>query len=367
MSAVEHARQVVLDAIEQRMFPGAVGRRRLESTARCGTKPSARATFAPLPLAPHSPRRRRRRSIWRRSPKSSPPRPSSWTWSAAGVVRLDDRIAESFPEWRGADREAVTVQDLLEHASGLPARLLEAPPSTRREFEHDICTMPLAYTPRTAVHLLGSRLHPPGHAGRSSRRSTRWTQQFDAIRARLGVAESLLAAGPADVQIVRCDEGARRADMPQDDDVRRGRMLAGEVHDNYAAALGGVAGHAGLFGTAAAVAAFARLVLRAARGGAVPPPLSSVVRGEVYHEERGRRAAPARSGGTRCCRPRRAEPGCRRPPSATSASPERRSGSIRLGIATSCCSPTASADGGTLDRDAGRSPIVSRRARRTVT
>ncbi len=38
------------------------------------------------------------------------------------------------------------------------------------------------------------------------------------------------------------------------------------MHDNYAAALGGVAGHAGLFGTAPAVAAFARAVLRAARG-----------------------------------------------------------------------------------------------------
>ena len=38
-----------------------------------------------------------------------------------------------------------------------------------------------------------------------------------------------------------------------DEDARRGRDLVGEVHDNYAAALGGVAGHAGLFGTAAAV------------------------------------------------------------------------------------------------------------------
>jgi len=41
----------------------------------------------------------------------------------------------------------------------------------------------------------------------------------------------------------------------------------GEVHDNYAAALGGAAGHAGLFGAAPAVGAFARAILRAARGG----------------------------------------------------------------------------------------------------
>ena len=39
--------------------------------------------------------------------------------------------------------------------------------------------------------------------------------------------------------------------------------------------LGGAAGHAGLFGTAASVGAFARLVLRAARGEDQPPPLSA--------------------------------------------------------------------------------------------
>ena len=38
-------------------------------------------------------------------------------------------------------------------------------------------------------------------------------------------------------------------------------MLTGDVHDANAAALGGVAGHAGLFGTAAAVGAFARWFL----------------------------------------------------------------------------------------------------------
>ena len=51
-------------------------------------------------------------------------------------------------------------------------------------------------------------------------------------------------------------------------------MLVGEVHDNYAAALGGVAGHAGLFGNASGVGAFARAILRAARGDAsLPAPV----------------------------------------------------------------------------------------------
>src|SRR5206468_1806032 len=58
-------------------------------------------------------------------------------------------------------------------------------------------------------------------------------------------------------------------------DVRRGRLLVGEVHDDYAAALGGVAGHAGLFSTAAAVGAFAQMILRAASGDdSVPVPFS---------------------------------------------------------------------------------------------
>jgi CubicO group peptidase (beta-lactamase class C family) len=52
-------------------------------------------------------------------------------------------------------------------------------------------------------------------------------------------------------------------------------MLAGEVHDNYAAALGGVAGHAGVFGTAGGVGASARSILAAALGVAVEAaPLS---------------------------------------------------------------------------------------------
>ena len=66
-----------------------------------------------------------------------------------GALGLEELVSAFFGEWRGADRDAVTVRDLLEHASGLPARLLDAPPAGRREFEHDICAPPLEYAPRT--------------------------------------------------------------------------------------------------------------------------------------------------------------------------------------------------------------------------
>lgn len=184
---------------------------------------------------------------------------------ATGAARLDEPIAASFSEWRGADRDTVTLADLLEHASGLPARLLEVPPASRREFEHDICAMPLEYRPRTrsiysdlGFILLGMLAEKRG--GRSL------AEQFDTLASRLQVPLSFGWSGAA--------KTLAAPTSPLDDDLRRGRQLAGDVHDSYAAALGGIAGHAGLFGTAAGVAAFARLVLRAARGNVVPEPLS---------------------------------------------------------------------------------------------
>jgi CubicO group peptidase (beta-lactamase class C family) len=57
------------------------------------------------------------------------------------------------------------------------------------------------------------------------------------------------------------DASWRPGIAPTEDDAWRGRQLRGEVHDENAALLEGVAGHAGLFGTAGEVGAFARLAL----------------------------------------------------------------------------------------------------------
>src|SRR4051794_19390949 len=51
---------------------------------------------------------------------------------STGALGLDDTVARFFEEWRGADREHVTIQDLLEHASGLAARLIDVAPQSRR-------------------------------------------------------------------------------------------------------------------------------------------------------------------------------------------------------------------------------------------
>ena len=198
---------------------------------------------------------------------------------ATGRLQLDDRVAAFFEDWRGADRASVTVRDLLEHASGLPARLVDPPPASRREFEYEICRIALEYEPRTrsiysdlGFILLGFIAEQRGGATLPQQFADVMVRPFDTLQAALSNAEGRLKpdttyhANPLTFEL---DPDLRRRAAPtvaMDDDTRRGRTLTGEVHDNYAAALGGAAGHAGLFGTAPAVGQFARLVLGAARG-----------------------------------------------------------------------------------------------------
>jgi CubicO group peptidase (beta-lactamase class C family) len=64
-----------------------------------------------------------------------------------------------------------------------------------------------------------------------------------------------------------CPPDAWKARIPptvDDRDFRR-RIIQGEVHDENASVLGGVAGHAGLFAPAADVATFAHMMLRGGR------------------------------------------------------------------------------------------------------
>lgn len=58
----------------------------------------------------------------------------------------------------------------------------------------------------------------------------------------------------------------------------RGELLKGRVHDDNAYALGGVAGHAGLFGTAAAVGQLLEILLKAYHGGDDGPLSPAMVR-----------------------------------------------------------------------------------------
>jgi serine-type D-Ala-D-Ala carboxypeptidase len=190
---------------------------------------------------------------------------------AGGRIDLDEPLTGCFDEWHGGDREIATVRDLLEHASGLAARLVDPPPASRREFEHEICGLRLEYTPRTKSIYSDLGFILLGFVA-ADRGGAPLNDLFERIRNRLDDADAsaVLRYG---IPESAADRTAPTEPLPED--VRRGRRLVGEVHDNYAAALGGVAGHAGLFGTASGVGAFARAMLRGARGdAALPSPFS---------------------------------------------------------------------------------------------
>ena len=201
----------------------------------------------------------------------------------AGALGLDDRVTDVIPEWAGADRVPVTIRTLLEHSSGLLARLVDQPPRDRRGFAHEICTLPLEYPCGTrsiysdlGFILLGFCAEQRGHGSLAEQTRATLGPVFQSDSEARHV-EPLMAAVPPELR--------RRTapTLPLPDDHRRGRRLVGEVHDNYAAALGGFAGHAGLFGTAAGVGGFARVMLRAARGDtSMPMPFTpAVVKGAI--------------------------------------------------------------------------------------
>jgi CubicO group peptidase (beta-lactamase class C family) len=172
-----------------------------------------------------------------------------------GAIGLEDPVRQHAAGWIGADRADVTVKDLLSHCSGLPAHVpLFEYHRSGDEFEDAICGTPLVYTPRTkAVYsdlgfmLLGFVLD----ADRTL------AARFDAVRAQMGIVE--------DLQFLPPRLWHPRV-APTEFDRWRGRLLVGEVHDENAWTLGGVAAHAGLFGTAAAVGQCARHLLQVLEG-----------------------------------------------------------------------------------------------------
>jgi CubicO group peptidase (beta-lactamase class C family) len=178
-----------------------------------------------------------------------------------GALGVDDPVAQHLRTWRGSDREAVTIRDLLSHSSGLPAhepyyRTLRG----REPIERAISATPLEYPPNTrsiysdlGFMLLGFILADVAPLD----------AQFDALRRQMQNPEDLQFSPPG---------LWRKRTAPTRRTVERG-LLVGEVDDDNAWALGGTAGHAGLFGTAAAVGVCARHFMQVLSGrtGAVQP------------------------------------------------------------------------------------------------
>jgi CubicO group peptidase (beta-lactamase class C family) len=178
-----------------------------------------------------------------------------------GLLHLESPVAAILPDFvslappeQHAQRAAVTVQMLLAHSSGLPAyvKLFETA-RTREELIHAALATPLVARP-------GSK-----------------ADYSDIGFILLGEIVSRLADLPLDVfaqKEIFAPLGMSRtcfnppaewksAIPPTEDDLTfRHRVIQGEVNDENASAMDGVAGHAGLFAPATDVARFAECMLR---------------------------------------------------------------------------------------------------------
>jgi serine-type D-Ala-D-Ala carboxypeptidase len=183
----------------------------------------------------------------------------------AGRLPLDRRVSEVVPAWTGDDRSSVTIADLLEHTSGLPEwRPLFRSARGREAFVSAVVTTPLAYPPRArslysdlGFMLLGWVLEAVAGAPLDA-----LTTSALADGVGQDVADGLRFGAPP-------DWWTRLAPTTTQDE--RGTLRPGDVDDTNAWALGGVAGHAGMFGAIAPAGAFGGAMLRAARGGTTGP------------------------------------------------------------------------------------------------
>ncbi|HKE01636.1 MAG TPA: exo-beta-N-acetylmuramidase NamZ domain-containing protein, partial [Planctomycetota bacterium] len=175
-----------------------------------------------------------------------------------GTLRLEDRVVRHVPEFAsgGGDRDRVTIEQLLVHRAGLAADdPLDLYVGTPEEIFARKRARPLASAPgaRFAYSDVGYE-----ELGELVRRVS--GTPLDAFAAErvfkpLGMSDaSFRPAGRA---------SAIPASRVAPTGKRDGRWMRGEVHDPRAFALGGVAGHAGLFATADDVARFcARMLAR---------------------------------------------------------------------------------------------------------
>ncbi len=153
----------------------------------------------------------------------------------------------------GGERETATVLDLLAHSAGLPGhRPYYEARSGRVQYERAIASEPLEYAPGTGslysdlgFILLGFILEDAGGASLAAQTEAAFSAIGGSLDVWFGVPGAFLA------------RTAPTAAAPE---------LLGVVDDGNARALGGVAGHAGLFGTADGVGRLAASLLAALAG-----------------------------------------------------------------------------------------------------
>ncbi len=180
-----------------------------------------------------------------------------------GELSIDDPVSRWFSEFTSARKQDVTLRHLLSHCSGLPdwkpyfrEILPDAAAATgesRRELVRRVAQEPLIYRPG------GKGLYSDlGYILLGEVLERILSERLDRLLSRL-ILEPL--------KMGRTGFSPKSGEIaPAEICPWRGRELSGEVSDENAWVMGGVAGHAGLFSTTADYALFAHEVLAARKG-----------------------------------------------------------------------------------------------------
>lgn len=171
-----------------------------------------------------------------------------------GLFRLDDKVSKYIPQFAVNGKENITIRNLLLHNSGLPAykRYYEMY-DTAEDVLNDIYSTQLDYATgtKTVYSDLGMIT-----VGKIIEKVTGKTlDQFckEEIFDPLGMTNTFY--NPPSVY-------KNRIAPTENDNYWRHRLLIGEVHDETASMLGGVAGHAGLFSTSGDLAKLLQMLLQ---------------------------------------------------------------------------------------------------------
>jgi CubicO group peptidase (beta-lactamase class C family) len=220
-------------------------------------------------------------------------------------VGLENPVQEVLAELEGMPIGQATVRDLLTHRSGLPGwrpfyerlgaiGMVPEPSGGNQPVKQHVLKMireePLIYVrgERSVYSDLGFMLLGFLVERLSGMALDLWCEAAIVQPLRADPMMFRPTAERAKTDVVRPTIDVSRI-APSEQDEWRNRLLRGEVHDENAAAMGGVAGHAGLFGTAESVLAVSGAWLRGYYG------RESILQRELVRQFTTRQESSARS------------------------------------------------------------------------
>ena len=198
-----------------------------------------------------------------------------------GRLKLDDRVTVYLPAFTGGWKDSVTLRQLLVHRSGLPAG-------------RDIWRV--AYDPQTArdVVLESSLVCKPGdcyiYSDLGADLLGMTVEAISGQQLDVFLSERVFTPLGMTSTMFRPADSLRTRVAPTEITPPRGYPLRGEVHDENAYALGGVAGHAGLFSSAKDLAVFAQMMLNRGEWNGVRIVSDSAVEIFTHRADHGSRA-----------------------------------------------------------------------------